>query len=70
MRKILAAATLAAAAATLVPATSASAVCDPVLYALTGRCTNACAIAGGAVVTVQTTTGITVVPTEYLSCSA
>lgn len=37
-----------AVAASVLPVAPASAYCDPVLYELTGRCTNGCVIAGSA----------------------
>ncbi len=49
MRKLLATAALGAAiAATALPVTSASAYCDPLLQALTGRCSNGCTVTAAA----------------------
>lgn len=49
MRKLLATAALGAAiAATALPVTSASAYCDPLIEALTGRCGNTCTVTAGA----------------------
>lgn len=49
MRKPLAIAALAVGiGAAVLPTSSASAYCDPVLYAATGKCANACTIAASA----------------------
>ncbi len=44
-------------AGALLPATSASAYCDPALSELTGRCTNGCVEAGKRYQTVDDKTG-------------
>jgi hypothetical protein len=69
MRKTLALAAAAFGAASLLPLSPASAVCDPVFYEVTGYC-GVCNVAGHAYREATTTLGITVEDHGLLSCYA